>query len=371
MTTRRFCTLALAGCLALLTRAAGPVRAAENSRSYEQSIDRAVDFLRTKAQNPNGSYTSVPGPGITAVVTYGLLRCGRTADDPVVAKGLKLLETFVQADGGVYTPDTFHKNYETSISLLAFHEANRDGRYKDTIAKAQKFLKGIQWTEATGTQPSDTNYGGAGYGKSKRPDLSNTSFLIDALKAAGSGPDDEAMQKALVFVSRCQNLESGHNTTEFATKNPDGGFYYTPASGGVSFAGKTDKEGLRSYGSMTYAGMKSMLYAGVGPDDPRVKAAYKWIQHNFDVTTNPGMGGEGLYYYYHVFAKALDAIGDDQIVDAKGVKHDWRKELRDELLRRQRPDGSWVNEASRWLEGEPALVTGYALMALSYTRPKP
>ena len=36
------------------------------------------------------------------------------------------------------------------------------------------------------------------------------------------------MQRALVFVSRCQNLETEHNTTPFAAKNPDGGFYYTP-----------------------------------------------------------------------------------------------------------------------------------------------
>ena len=67
-----------------------------------------------------------------------------------------------------------------------------------------------------------------GYGaKSKNPDLSNTAFLIDALKAAGNGPDDEAMKKALVFVSRCQNLESEYNTTPNAAKVNDGGFYYT------------------------------------------------------------------------------------------------------------------------------------------------
>ena len=118
------------------------------------------------------------------------------------------------------------------------------------------------------------------------------------------------MQKALIFVSRCQNLESEYNTTPFAAKVNDGGFYYTVAAGGASPAGKTDDGGLRSYGSMTYAGLKSMIYAGVGPDDPRVKAAYKWIAEALHARPKtPAWATTGLYYYYHTFAKALDAVG--------------------------------------------------------------
>ena len=137
----------------------------------------------------------------------------------------------------------------------------------------------------------------------------------------------------------------------------------------TSQAGETDSGGLRSYGSMTYAGLKSMIYAGVGPDDPRVKAALKWIQKHYDLQSNPGLGNAGLYYYYHTFAKALDAIGDEVLKDDKGQLHDWRAELVAELAKRQQPDGSWVNENARWLEGDPNLVTGYALLALSYCRP--
>ena len=250
-----------------------------------------------------------------------------------------------------------------------FTEANRDGRYDKLLKNADRFIKQEQWDESEGHDRSSMYYGGAGYGRHERPDLSNTQFLIEALKAAGNGPDDEAMQKALVFVSRCQNLETEHNTTDFARTNPDGGFYYTIAAGGSSMAGETPEGGLRSYGSMTYAGLKSMIYAGVGPDDPRVKAAFDWIRKHYDLETNPGMADNGLYYYYHTFAKALNAMGVDKVEDADGVKHDWRRELRQELLSRQRPDGSWVNENPRWMEGEPSLVTGYALLALSYCRP--
>ena len=30
----------------------------------------------------------------------------------------------------------------------------------------------------------------------------------------------------------------------------------------------------------------------------------------------------------------------------------------------------WINGNARWLEGDPNLVTGYGLLAISYCRPK-
>jgi squalene-hopene/tetraprenyl-beta-curcumene cyclase len=354
----------------------GPVFAADrpavgpDPELYQRTVSRAIDYLTKQGQAEDGSFSKQAGIGVTALVTTALLRAGLTPQDPVVAKSLKLLESYVQPDGGIYTPDSFYKNYETCIAMMCFVEANKDGRYTKTIQQAEAFVKGIQWTEGQGKQKADLEYGGAGYGRSKRPDLSNTSFLIDALVACGRGPDDEAIQKALIFVSRCQNHESEHNTAPFAPKNPDGGFYYTCAAGGESFAGKLPNGGLRSYASMTYAGLKSMIYAGLKADDPRVKAATQWIRQHYDLKTNPGLGEMGLYYYYHTFAKTMHALGQDLFEDAKGVKHDWRKELVEELASRQQENGSWVNKADRWMEGDPNLVTGYALLALSYCRPK-
>jgi squalene-hopene/tetraprenyl-beta-curcumene cyclase len=174
------------------------------------------------------------------------------------------------------------------------------------------------------------------------------------------------MKKALIFVSRSQNLESEANTTPFAAKVNDGGFYYTPAAGGASMAGNTDNGGLRSYASMTYAGLKSMIYAGVGPNDPRVKAAVTWIKKHYTLKSNPGLDQQGLFYYYHTFAKALDALGQDVIEDANGEKHNWRHELAAQLLSLQQDNGSWVNSQPRWNEGDPNLSTAYALLALSY-----
>ncbi len=338
-------------------------------------VAKAIDYL-AKNQSPDGAFSPQSGIGVTALVTTGLLRNGRSPDDPLVARSLKFLESFVQPNGGIYSPKLSYNNYETCIALTCFIEANAGKRYDKIIRNAEKYLKATQWTEAENENDptkkidkSNPFYGGAGYGKNKRPDLSNTAFLIDALKEAGNGPDDEAMKKALVFVSRCQNLESEYNTTPVAAKNPDGGFYYTPADGGESAADKLPNGGLRSYASMTYSGLKSMIYCGLKADDPRVKAATKWIQENYDLKTNPGVGPDGLYYYYHVFAKALAAVGSDALEDTKGVKHDWRTELVEELASKQQANGSWINPKGRWLEGDPNLVTGYVLLALSYCRP--
>jgi len=330
-------------------------------------VERGIAFL-ANGQDEAGSYSRFAGTGVTSLVTAALLRNGRTPGDPQVARSLTYLQTQVREDGGIYQLKSRYRNYETCLAMLCFTEANRDGKYSPLLKKAEAFVKDLQWDGDEGHDPSSTSYGGAGYGKHNRPDLSNTNFLIDALKAVGNGPDDPAMQRALAFVSRCQNLETQHNDTKFAAKNPDGGFYYTAAAGGSSQAGETANGGLRSYGSMTYAGLKSMLYAGVGPDDPRVKAASRWVQKNYTTAENPGMGDNGLYYYFHTFAKALDAIGENEIVDAAGKPHHWRQELIEELARRQQSDGSWINKNQRWLESDPNLVTGYVLLTLSYCR---
>jgi squalene-hopene/tetraprenyl-beta-curcumene cyclase len=185
---------------------------------------------------------------------------------------------------------------------------------------------------------------------------------------------DPAIQKALVFVSRSQ-MNGETNDQEFAKGATAGGFIYTPVGGGDSKFGDVDKlEGgseLRSYGSMTYSGFKSLLYAGLTEDDPRVKAAVKWISNNWTLEYNPGSGGsaDGQYYYLNAFAKAMKAYNHDQITDGKGVKHNWRAELNDFLKGAQKGDGSFVNAKSeRWFEGNPVLATTFAMLALQEGR---
>ncbi len=354
--------------LALKTAASQRVRAAgPDATSLKTAIEKGATFLQS-SQSPDGTWTAPTALGITAIATHALLVSDVPVDNRAVASGLAVLKAHRQPDGGVYHPKSTHRNYETSLAVLAFSSANADGRFNEDIEKAVSYLKEVQWDEAEVGDRSHASFGGAGYGSHSRPDLSNTMFFLEALQAAGISSHDAAVQNALVFVSRCQNLPSEHNTTPHADKVKDGGFYYTPAAGGSSMAGTTPDGGLRSYASMTYAGLKSMIYAGVNPDDPRVKSALEWISRFYTLDENPGMGQQGLYYYYQVFAKALETLGQDQFVDSSSRSHDWRKELAEKLFSQQKPNGSWINETTRWYEGDPNLVTAYSLIALSRCR---
>lgn len=347
-----------------VSAADAPTKSADSSKT----IEAGIAFLR-KAQEDNGTWSPKTGTGVTSLVTTALLRNGVSPSDPTVAKSLQYIVSQAREDGGIYVPESTNKNYETSLAMICLSEANKDGKYTKLLASADKFIKGLQWDESEKADKSDVNYGGAGYGKKNRPDMSNTSFLIEALVAAGNGPEDENIQKALVFISRCQNLESEHNTTPFAAKVNDGGFYYTVAAGGETNVLDPDPNGgLRSYASMTYAGLKSMIHAGLKADDPRVKAAKTWIAKHYDLNSNPGAGDQGLFYYYVTFSKTLNALGDKTFTDGRGVAHDWKAELHEAIAKRQKEDGSWTNTNQRWMETDPNLVTAYALLALSYAK---
>jgi squalene-hopene/tetraprenyl-beta-curcumene cyclase len=342
--------------------AAGPTAA-----EIKEVRDKAIAYL-ARHQAPDGSFSArFAGPGVTALVVTALFRNGVSPDDPVVARALAAMEKSIKKDGGIY--DKGLANYTTSVAVMGFVEANKGGRYDTVIKNATKFLRRLQYGE--NVKDDDVKLGGAGYDDKSRPDASNTQYLLDALIAAGVPKDDPAVQRALKFMSRCQNLPGETNDQPFARKTTDddrGGLTYTPIDPDDS-RHKTPEGGLRSLGAMTYGGLKSFLYAGVGKDDPRVQGAVRWIRRHYTLDENPGMGKAGLYYYYHTFAKAMTALGDDQFEDARGQKHDWRKDLFEALKGRQQADGSWANKGDRTFgEGDPNLATAFALLSLSYCK---
>lgn len=352
---------------------AGPVRAADpktapDPAEVKAAVAKAYEFLKAK-QEKDGSYLKrFAGPGVSALVAASLLKAGYPVSDPVVAGALKFLEDSVKDDGGVY--DKGFANYTTSLAIVAFKEGNKDGKYDKIIASATKFVRSVQ--DANGADDKELKFGGAGYDAKSRPDTSNTAFFLEALVASGAKADDPAFKKAVAFLSKAQNLPGEFNKEEFAKKVGDddkGGFVYNPFD---QTNEKSDKRtpggGLRSEGGMTYAGLKSFLYAGLGKDDPRVKAALGWVKRHYTLTENPGMGQKGLFYYYHTFAKAMDALGDAVFEDANGVKHEWRKDLFAQLKKTQKADGSWVNTDKAFLESAPELATAFAVLSLSYTQ---
>ncbi len=344
---------------------ASPQAGDPSTKDAQPLIDKALAFLKTQ-QAEDGSFSSKrAGPGITAVVVAGLLRSGQSPKEPVIARALTYLEKSVQKDGGIY--DKMLANYTTSIAVMALKEANKDGKYDVILKNAGNFLKGIQ-QEAGTSDLSKLNAGGFGYDQKSRPDASNSGFSVEALLAAGIDKNDPAIKKALEFLSKCQNLPGEHNTEAYAkkaTKDDLGGFTYVPDPKDSQYA--TANGGLRSLGGMTYGGLKSFLYAGVSKEDERVKACIAWIRNHYTLEDNPGLGQTGLYYYYHVFAKAMDALGQNPFADASGKQHPWKRELFDALSKRQQADGRWVNAGDKAFgEADPNLATGFAVMALSY-----
>jgi squalene-hopene/tetraprenyl-beta-curcumene cyclase len=345
-------------------------------------IAAALGYLRSQ-QQADGSWQRSPREpvAITALVVRAFAadeKTGPRAD--FVLKGYQRVLAEQQADGGIYKD--MLATYSTAIAVSAL-AASPDASHKQAMEKAVAYLKAAQFSDAVAGpagQKVDVNhpyYGGWGYGNrgrgGDRPDLSNTNVVLEALNEAGLRPDDPAFQRAIAFVTRLQNHSE---TNPLSWAGDDGGFVYgiSDKGEGNSAAGEYDGPGgrrmVRSYGSMTYGGLKSMIYAGLTKDDPRVKGAWDWIRKNWTLEANPGMRAAdpgaaeaGLFYYYQTFGKALGAYDEPLVTDAAGNRHDWRAELVAELKRRQRPDGSFVGIA-KWMEDNPVLSTTFAVLAL-------
>ena len=351
--------------------------AGDPSQLAQATADKALAYLKSQQKPDFGWQDEADPPALTALVLRAFISDDQyDAGQPFLEKGYEKLLSYQVNGGGIYK-DTL-ACYNTAIAISALAESKKDA-YRAVMLKALDYLRSLQWSDKISGVPEqlrtqsnqDVKTGGFGYGKGSRPDLSNTQMALDALHDAGLKPDDPAFAAALQFVSRCQNFSETNNQP---WAGDDGGFIYTPANGGQSpageFIGIAGRRMLRSYGSMTYAGLKSMIYAGLSHDDPRVKAAWDWISRNFTVDINPGMealGPEnaqgGLYYYFYTMARALGAYGQPVIVDPQGGRHDWRLALIRKLATLQRPDGSFVGQR-KWMEDNPVLVTAYTVMVL-------
>ena len=344
------------------------------NKEAEHAISSGLQWLEKNQEN-DGSWGHYPA--ITALSVLSFLKSPQHFDENnsiAVEKGIKFLLSVQKQDGGFYVDDL--AGYNTAICLLALVATNNP-EYTTNIQKARDFLLSLQWNEDKGYEKSNVYYGGIGYGDKEKPDLSNLQWAIEALKESEkfrkvsestgkqkefSGNTKKDVQiaskelfwdNAILFLQRCQNLKSSNDQS---WSGDDGGFIYNPSE---SKAGD-----YTSYGSMTYAGMKSMIYANVSKDDKRVKAAFQWVQSHFTFDDNPGLGKQGLFYYYHTMAKALDTFGEETIIDQEGNKHQWRKEFIEKLLSLQNGDGYWVNENNRWWENQKVLVTAYSIQAI-------
>jgi len=324
----------------------------ETRKALMPSLELGAAYLRQQ-QAPDGRWEN--HPGITAMVAAALLRqpgVPRTKQLETVGKSLDYLRSLAKPDGGIYENTIPH--YITAVSIMAMVAAGRPDD-RPIIDKARVYLAEHLLDEGEGVQKSDKFYGGMGYGGTSdggRADIISLEYGLRAMKEADLPANNPAWEKAITFLQRTQNNRETNDQTWTAD---DGGFVYYP--------GQIENT-TRSYGSATYAGIMSFSWANLKKNDRRVQSVMKWIGANYTVDENPGLGNKTLYYYYMVFAKALQAIGEPIIVDAKGQRHNWREDLGKKLISLQHPEGFWVNENPAEMQGNKVLVTSFTMMAL-------
>lgn len=335
------------------------------------AVGKAAAFLLAR-QAADGHWSDPQMPALTALPVWALV-AGPLDGEPAakrpaaVEKGVAFVLATQRPDGGFYVPKPGRGgsglgNYNTSVCLSALFESGKAPT--PALLKARAYIASSQLTG------DDTMAGGFGYDKLSRrryADLSNTSYALDAMRRTASLEEfrtggkkvDLDWERAIAFVENLQT-KSG----------PDkGGAAYnerTPQAGTATNA--SGRVHLRAYGSMSYAAVLSMCSARLTKADPRVRNALAYCTEHWSLEENPGMGSQGLYYYYDILARALAAAGVETLTAADGRVIRWKDELRAKLVSLQKPDGSWVNDNNRFWEADPVLCTSFALLTLQLCR---
>ncbi|MCX7702665.1 MAG: terpene cyclase/mutase family protein [Planctomycetota bacterium] len=348
-------------------------------KKLSDSLRKAADFIKSQ-RKPDGQVGGLPGVASTSVCALALATSPLKDEyKEFIEKSTEFLLKFLKSDGSI-NDEQGYIVYKTSIVLsflCRLPKSEKEKHAQQIAAMVDYLLKAQYWNEMA---KEDLHNGGWGYDEKKkepRSDMSNTSFVVQALHDAEVPKEHPVWKRVTLFVSRSQNNPETNDLKIEGFKNTsDGGFRYGPkmTRSSVVIKNPDGTESYPSYGAMTYAGLLSMIYAFVDKNDDRVKSAMNWIRRNYTLDENPGMSErryepaskQGLFYYYMTLAKALFHYGERYLLDSENNKHDWAAELVEKLVSLQKEDGSWVNENDRWYESDPSLVTSYAIIALSY-----
>jgi squalene-hopene/tetraprenyl-beta-curcumene cyclase len=356
----------------LLFFVVGASAADVDAAAVAAAAKKSTGFLISQ-QNDNGTFgkdKAAGMPGMVALVVKSLACSPEKLreNNPAVDKAVKYILSKKLDNGAIAIQQFGLENYNTACSVIAL-AALENPAYKDVIEKAKNYILSCQALDAEGYKKDEhfLSWGGFGYGSSKRRDLSNTGFSLEALKAAGLEEGSPAWKNAIVFINRCQENSETNDAPEMKGGDDSGGHVYIPGTSEMgTYTAKSGKKMPKPYGNMTYMAVKSLIYAGVKKDDPALAAAFKWIKNNYSVKLQPGAEGtRGYYYYVLAFAKAFTAAGVKELDLADGRKVNWAKDLAAHLISLQKNDGSFVNADGEWMEGDPVLATSYALDALN------
>ena len=331
--------------------------------AIETAITNGAAFL-VGCQAADGHWSDPQMPALTALPLWALSGCARMdgvrerLSDGALKRAADYVLKTQRPDGGFYVPKPGRGgsglgNYNTSVCLSALFDSGLAP--KSALLAARTYIAASQLTG------DDTMAGGFGYDRISRrryADLSNTSYAMSTMAKTASLEEfrtggvraDIDWDRALKFVENLMEREG-------------------PDAGGAAYNERTPQAGtstnaqgrvhLRAYGSMTYAAVLSMCSAQLDRGDPRVRQSLEYLAKNWTVDENPGMGSQGLYYFYDIMARALSAARVEEVGG-----HRWKKELSEKLISLQKPDGSWSNDNNRFWEADPVLCTSFAMIVL-------
>jgi len=359
-------TLATFATLASLAHwaAAEPV-SPDLARQSRAAIEKGVAWLKSQ-QKENGAWSEENMPALTALPLWALVASGAPDIEVIQKKAVDNILGKQQPDGGFYVMQERQGaglgNYNTCICVMAIHATGRRD-LTPAILKARAYIASSQFSGET------QHAGGFGYDKNatrEHSDLNCTHFAMDAmrrtqsledLRPAGERRADLNWDAALKYVEQLQSKEG----------DTKGGFAYNkePPRDGAAATNADGTVALRAYGSMTYAGVLSLVHAQLDKRDPRVRSAFGYASRFWTVDENPGQGQQGLFFYYNIMSRALAAAGADTLPKDTGAIR-WREEMIQKVISLQKPDGSWENDNNRWWENDPVLATSYAILALAF-----
>lgn len=280
-------------------------------RTGEQMRLSALRYLAQR-QNANGAWLGRYGPAVTALVIRAFLQAGASPKLPRIADGLHFIESCRHSDGGYYLLD--EPAYNTAIvvrTLSMLHSKT----YVRRCTQAMAFLRSISQPQSSGSTGIRQWF--SGHSTIGRPP---------------SGP--VTLSNATAPWLNDGNLDPHERPGDMRLKN---------------------------YGSITYAQLKSMIYASLSPRDPRVARLSRWLREDRHIQINPAAhGAPGLFYFSLVYARVMRAM---EHAPAGNTIQSWRSRLIHLMQRLRRPGGYWENTSSdRWLEGNRIMATTYAAL---------
>jgi len=297
------------------------------------SIDRALEYLAAK-QRPDGGWENnhaVNGLAILAFMGRGHVpgrgRFGDVRENDVLKPGvLKRAKRYLLATAQPSGYVSFSSMYEHGLATLALAEMygmDPDPELEDKLRKAVDLIVRTQ-SAAGGWRYNPTP---------ADQDLSVSVMQIVALRAAYNAEipvPQPTIDKAIKYVRACAH--------------PAGGYGYTgPAQGPQTSA----------------AGALSMQLLGKF-DDPSVA---KTMDYLAAIPIKWDASGPQYFYYFHYYAI--------QAHYQAGGKHwnNWHPRIRELLLEKQNPDGSWdvpagTAEAGRVADGNKIYSTAMACLVL-------